>query len=59
MARASAIVTDQGGITSHAAIVSRELKKPCIVGTRVATKTIKDGDLVEVNANHGIVRILK
>ena len=56
---AEAIVTDEGGITSHAAIVSRELKKPCIIGTRTATKVLKDGDLVEVDADRGIVRILK
>lgn len=52
---ASAIVTDEGGITSHAAIVSRELKIPCIIGTQVATKKLKDGDRVLVNANHGVV----
>ena len=57
--KASAIVTDEGGITCHAAIVSRELEIPCIVGTRVATKIIQDGDFVEVDANHGIVKIIK
>ena len=56
---ASAIVTDEGGITCHAAIVSRELKKPCIVGTKNATKVLKDGDLVEVNADKGVVKIIK
>jgi len=56
MKKASAIVTDEGGITSHAAIVSRELGVPCIIGTKVATKVLKDGDEIEVNANHGIVR---
>lgn len=56
MARASAFVTDIGGITSHAAIVARELGKPCIVGTRVATQIFKDGDTVEVDAEKGIVR---
>ncbi len=56
MQKAAAIVTDEGGITSHAAIVSRELKKPCIVGTKTATKTLKDADIVEVDANNGIVR---
>ena len=55
---AAAIVTEVGGITSHAAIVSRELKKPCIIGTKIATQVLKDGDLVEVDANTGIVRIL-
>jgi phosphoenolpyruvate synthase/pyruvate phosphate dikinase len=53
--KASAIVTDEGGITSHAAIVSRELKIPCVVGTKHATK---DDDLVEVDANNGTVKIL-
>ena len=55
----SAIVTDEGGLTCHASIVSRELGKPCIVGTKIATKVLKDGDMVEVNANHSLVRILK
>lgn len=56
---ASAIITEEGGITSHAAIVSRELGKPCIIGTKIATQFLKDGDLVEVDANKGIVRINK
>jgi phosphohistidine swiveling domain-containing protein len=56
MKKAAAIVTDEGGITCHAAIVSRELGVPCVIGTKVATKVLKDGDLVEVNANHGQVR---
>lgn len=56
MRKAAAIVTDEGGITSHAAIVSRELGIPCIIGTKIATQVFKDGDLVEVNANHGWVR---
>lgn len=59
MKRASAIVTDVGGITSHAAIVSRELKKPCVIGTKIATQVLHDGDLVEVDADSGIVRILE
>jgi len=59
MKRAVAFVTDIGGITSHAAIVSREMKKPCIIGTNNATKILKDGDLVEVDADKGIVRIIK
>ena len=58
MKKAAAIVTEQGGITSHAAIVSRELNIPCIIGTNIATKAIKDGDLLEVNANTGLIRIL-
>ncbi len=58
MKKAAAIVTNEGGITSHAAIVSRELGIPCIIGTKIATEVLKDGDLVEVNANHGWVRKL-
>ncbi len=56
---ASAIITDEGGITCHAAIISRELNIPCIIGTQVATKILKDGMKVEVNANKGIVKIIK
>lgn len=59
MKKAIAIVTDDGGITSHAAIIARELKKPCVVGTKIATKVLHDGDLVEVDAEKGIVRIVK
>lgn len=59
MKKAVAIITDEGGITCHAAIVSRELKKPCVIGTKIATKIIKDGDLIEVDANKGIIKILK
>ncbi|MEK7072580.1 MAG: PEP-utilizing enzyme [Patescibacteria group bacterium] len=46
-------------MTCHAAIVARELKKPCIIGTKIATQVLKDGDLVEVDAEKGIVIILK
>ncbi len=56
MKKAVAIITDQGGVTSHAAIVSRELGKPCIIGTKIATQVLKDGDLVEVDADKGIVK---
>jgi len=59
MEKASAFITDEGGITCHAAIIARELKKPCIIGTKNATKVLKDGDEVEVDADKGIVRILK
>jgi len=59
MKKAVAIVTDEGGITSHAAIVSRELGIPCITGTQVATRSLKDGDLIDVNANHGLIKIIK
>ena len=57
--KAKAIITDHGGMTSHAAIVSRELKIPCIVNTKIATRALRDGDLVEVDANKGVVKILK
>jgi phosphohistidine swiveling domain-containing protein len=56
MKKAAAIVTNEGGISSHAAILSRELRKPCIIGTKFATKVFKDGDIVEVDADKGIVR---
>lgn len=59
MKKASGFVTEEGGITSHAAIISREFKKPCIVGTGNCTRVLKDGDIVEVDANKGIVKILK
>ncbi len=59
MKKAAAFVTDEGGLLCHAAIVARELKKPCIIGTRSATKILKDGDFVEVDANKGIVNIIK
>lgn len=56
--KAGAIVTDQGGMLSHAAIISRELNIPCVIGTEKATKLFQDGDLVEVDADNGIVRKL-
>jgi len=59
MRKAVAIVTDEGGITSHAAIVSREFGIPCIVGTKIATSALHDGDKVEVDAEKGTVRIIK
>lgn len=58
MIKAGALVTDEGGITCHAAIVSREFEIPCIVGTGNATQVLKDGDLVEVDANKGVVKKL-
>ena len=57
--KAGAIITDEGAILCHAAILAREQKIPCIVGARIATKVLKDGDLVEVDANKGTVRIIK
>ncbi|KKS78517.1 MAG: phosphoenolpyruvate synthase, partial [Candidatus Azambacteria bacterium GW2011_GWE1_42_9] len=53
--KAKAIVTDLGGILCHAAIVARELKKPCIVGTKIATQVLKDGDSIEVDLKNGTV----
>jgi pyruvate, water dikinase len=55
----SAIVTDEDGITCHAAIIARELKKPCITGTKIATNVLKDGDLIQVDANKGVVKTIK
>lgn len=52
---ASAFVTNEGGVICHAAIVAREMNKPCIVGTKIATKVLKDGNMIEVDANRGIV----
>jgi len=59
MEKAAAFVTDEGGTTCHAAIVARELKKPCIVGTQTATLMLKDGDLIELDTDKGIVRKVK
>ena len=59
MKKALAVVTDEGGLTSHAAIVSRELGIPCLVGTKRATKMLEDGDEVEVDASHGVVTKLR
>lgn len=58
MRKAAAVITDDGGITCHAAIISRELKIPCVIGTKVATKALRDGDFVEVDANIGVIKIL-
>jgi len=59
MKKAAAIITDEGGVTCHAAIVAREMKKPCIIATKIATKVLHDGDEVEVDADKGIVKIIK
>lgn len=59
MGKVAAIVTDLGGVTSHAAIVCRELGIPAIVGTTNATEILRNGDLIEVDANNGIVKILE
>lgn len=58
MKKAAAFVTDEGGTLSHTAIIAREMKKPCIVGTKISTQVLKDGDLVEVDANKGIIKKL-
>ena len=56
---AGAIVTDEGGVVCHAAIISRELNKPCVIATKIATQVLKDGDEVEVDADKGVVKIIK
>ncbi|MBI2548711.1 hypothetical protein HYW21_05160 [Candidatus Woesearchaeota archaeon] len=58
MKKAGAIVTEEGGITCHAAVVSRELGVPCIVGVKAVTQRLKDNDLVEVDATNGVVKKL-
>ena len=59
MKKASAFITDEGGVLCHAAIIAREMQKPCIIGTKIATQVLRDGDLVEVDADRGIVKIIK
>jgi len=56
MKMAKAVITDQGGLTSHAAIVSRELNIPCIIGTSLATTVFKNGDKIEMDLISGVVR---
>lgn len=58
MQKAAGFITDEGGITCHAAIIAREMKKPCIIATKIATQILHDRDLVEVDANKGIVKKL-
>lgn len=58
MEKASGFITDEGGITCHAAIVSREFNLPCIVGTKNATEKLKDGMTVCLDGNNGIVKII-
>lgn len=57
--KAKVIITDEGGLLCHAAIISRELKIPCIIGTKIATKILEDGVEIEVDTNNGIVKIIK
>ncbi len=59
MEKAAGFITNEGGLLSHAAIVAREMKKPCVIGTKNATQILKDGDLVEMDANTGVVKIVK
>ncbi len=58
MRLAGAFVTNEGGLTCHAAIVAREMRKPCVIGTKIATKVFKDGDRVEVDADNGLIKLL-
>lgn len=58
MKSAAAFITDEGGALCHAAIVARELQKPCITGTKIATKVLHNGDFIEVDANNGIIKVL-
>ncbi len=58
LSKVSAIITNEGGVTCHAAIIARELNKPCIIATKIATKVLKDGDKVEVNADSGVIKII-
>ncbi len=57
--KSSGIITEEGGILSHASVISRELKKPCIIAFKGITKLIKDGDLIELDAENGTVKILE
>jgi phosphohistidine swiveling domain-containing protein len=57
--KAAAVVTDEGGMSCHAAIISREFGLPCVVGTQVATRVLKTGDLIEVNGDTGVIKILE
>jgi phosphoenolpyruvate synthase/pyruvate phosphate dikinase len=59
MKKAAAIITEQGGITSHAAIISRELKVPCIIGVKNATNAFMNNETIEVDATNGIIRRLR
>lgn len=59
MGKAAGIVTDLGGVTSHAAIVCRELKIPAVVGTQKATDVLRTGDLIEIRADIGEIKILE
>ena len=58
MRKSKAVITNEGGVTCHAAIIARELGIPCIVGTENATELLNDGDLIEVDATKGIINKL-
>jgi pyruvate,water dikinase len=58
MKKAGAIISEHGGAICHASITSRELKIPCVVGVKGATQVLREGDLVEVDADKGEVRII-
>jgi len=57
--KAKGIVTDEGGLSSHAAIISREFGLPCVVGTQIATRVLKTGDIVELDGDSGVVRVVE
>lgn len=57
--KSKAIITEEGGILSHASVISRELKKPCIIAFKGITKIIKNGDLIEIDADNGTVKIIE
>jgi len=59
ISKAKAWIVDEGGTLSHAAVLARELKIPCVVGTKIATKVLKSGNTVEVDAKRGIVTLLE
>jgi len=59
MKKVRAIITSEGGLTCHAAIIARELKIPCVVGVKNATQVLRDGQKVEVDAKRGIIKIIK
>ncbi|MDP3964622.1 MAG: PEP-utilizing enzyme [bacterium] len=56
--KASAVVTEEGGVLSHASVIAREMRIPTLIGTKAATQVLKDGDRVEVDATHGTVKKL-
>ena len=59
MQKCAGIITDEGGIASHAAIISRELGIPCVVGTKIATEVLNEGEIIELDADNGIIKRIK